>query len=386
MTLWKKVSVALFVTMCAALPSDRAAANEPSIYARHWFNNPIYRLNDDRRVVLFFFSTTDRDSARWAAVLNRYARRKDTIIIGLTRDKREQAERFIRKHKVRFTIGAESRSARTFKIDKLPSLLLVEGRDRSYVQPLQIDELDQLLPAWDPEDESIGIRSLDKGQLESLLESRAEATRRRTALGLLWKQHGSNDPEAFVEYAQSQLAEARHPYVRAGLEYYIDVASGVPRNDKEASPSLGYWRDYLADRDGEDWKSVRDFEKKVHGAGTTSVKELLNDYDRHWTETPADIVVRELAVRHLNRSSDRVGARSALIHILKAGDPDAAIRRHAAWGFFRIAEVGDAEVIGLLSALAQTETNRYSNKPTMETVVRYLRTGQDPINWWDDAP
>ena len=382
----RRTALILLGTTVAFIPCDRAAADEPSISARHWFNNPVFRLRDDRKVVLFFFSTTNRESARWAAVLNRNSRRKNTVIIGLTRDKREQAERFIRKHKVRFTIGAESRSARNFKIDRLPALILIDDRDRSRMQPMQMEELDELLWVWDPEDESIDVHSLDKGQLESLVESRADGVTRRNALQQLWKQHGSKDPDIFVEYAQSQLTEEKDPYARASLEYYIDMANGVPRSDNQRSPSTRHWQVYRDDRDGEEWKAVRDFEKKVRSAETIPVEELLNEYNRHWSDTPADIVVRELVVRHLRRSSDRVGARSALINILKAGEPDAGIRRHAAWGFFRIAEVGDTEVIDLLAALAQSEANRFNNKPTMESVVRYLQTGQDPINWWDDAP
>lgn len=53
-------------------PRSESRAAEPrtaEIHARHWFNNPVYRIHDDRTVVLFFFDARDEKTRPWVARL-----------------------------------------------------------------------------------------------------------------------------------------------------------------------------------------------------------------------------------------------------------------------------------------------------------------------------
>ena len=110
------------------------AGPNAEIEAKCWFNNPVYRLRDDRRVVLFFFECDSKEAAAWTKRLNRMSRRPDMVIIGLTDDGRAAAERFIKRRNVRFTIGAGSRTAKRLGIRELPALRVVDAKDRSRIR------------------------------------------------------------------------------------------------------------------------------------------------------------------------------------------------------------------------------------------------------------
>ncbi|RMF83476.1 MAG: hypothetical protein D6744_04580, partial [Planctomycetota bacterium] len=116
MSCWmsSRVTAAWTFTLLVGMSAPVVAEDAMRLDARYWFNNPVFRLHDDRAVVLFLFEVRERDRSTLEAVraLNRVAARPDTVVIGLTPDGRQEVETFIRRHRVRFTVGAGSRNAR----------------------------------------------------------------------------------------------------------------------------------------------------------------------------------------------------------------------------------------------------------------------------------
>lgn len=138
-------------------PDHSEGLDGRDIVARHWFNNPEYRLHDERSVVLLFFRAErpDKELRRAVESLSRLARRKDFVVIGLTPDSRARAQWFVDEYKVRFTVGAESHSAGAFGIREMPQILLIEGKERDKVKPVEaalLEEMAAAAPESPPDD------------------------------------------------------------------------------------------------------------------------------------------------------------------------------------------------------------------------------------------
>ncbi len=126
------MSIVAALLSCLALvasPTPEPPAR-PEVHAKAWFNNPPFRLNDDRDVVLLFFSAKDPERSLTPIVrrLNQVCRRPDTVVLGLTADGRGEAQAFIKRYRVQFTIGASSRSPRDFKIAKTPAIIRIKRK------------------------------------------------------------------------------------------------------------------------------------------------------------------------------------------------------------------------------------------------------------------
>ena len=173
-----------WLLVCFALlsgpPAVAAKANAADIEARHWFHNPAYRLHDDRTVVLFFF-TSDRETARWARRLEVVGQRPDAVVIGLTRDSKESVEEFIKRYRVRFTVGSGSRSAEAFGVRELPAVRLFRrGKDGIQEEKLDYGGLNALLENWpQSEDEASSELSARMGAEGADCERRSRPQARR---------------------------------------------------------------------------------------------------------------------------------------------------------------------------------------------------------------
>lgn len=371
---------------CVLVPAGpapaRAGADVPEIRARHWFNNPVYRLHDNREVILFFFTSARREqaeaSARIAAKLNRLAQRPDVVVIGLTPDSRLRARRFLERHRVRFTIGANSRSHRDFGIRRLPALVRIEPARHSTATLLPVAQLDALLPPPEPKEQ--GTAAVDTGaevpaeQIEELRRRVADAGAppgvRKAAVRELADLLA---PEEFVALAEERLALEEDPWVRGALRFYRDLANGTERYEYIPSPSTRCEREYNRDPQAPEWRAVRQFSARLE---TMSADELYQAYLAHPTDSPTDLLIRRLATIEMFRctGADRPAARKALLQIV-ATEQDAGIRMYAAMSLSEVCSVGDDEAAGELEALAEVEPDLLMVRPMLEYVGQYLRTG-----------
>ncbi len=367
------------VVMCVSLYAVARAGGAdpaPEIQARYWFNNPVFRLHDDRTVVLWFFSLKDRrrsgELEQTVRALRRVAANPRVVVIGLTPDRRSAAQRFIRKYRVPFTIGAGSRSHRDFGVRRLPALLRIDRRGRSEPEPLTVEELSSLEPdygQWQPSDLS---RLTTPWQLRALIESEADGRIRRAAVARLYE---LSEAREFARWAEGQVSREPDPWVRGALDMYRDRALGVERRDDEPSPSAAAYRQYRANPDVPEWESVRQFIDQ-----TRNTQQLVEQLARHGGDAPADLVIRRLAVESLSLVSEqeRPVARKALMELL-VDEPDPSVRLLAVMALSEVCEPGDEEVASLLDALARREPNTYRVRPMMEYISYYLRTGDEDV-------
>ena len=365
------VLFAVVALLCFGGPAQR------EIEARHWFNNPIYRLHDDRTVILLFFECNDKESARCAKKLERFAKRHDDVVaIGLTADNRGATERFISRNKVRFTIGAESRSMKTFGVRRLPAILVVDGQDREQLEVVDnFAGLQAMLASWDePSTKKLSEIKSEDG-LKTYIETIAHGQSRESAVRKLWELLGTERAEEFVEFAEARLLVEPCPWVRGELRYWVNIAGGVDGGDRERSSWARCHFDFRDNPEAQRWSKYRAFREALPGYSPT---ELLEQYRQHLSDEANDVLIRENVVRslHIEEGPGREQARGALMEIL-LNEPDRSIRLHATGTLGQICEVGDTEVADFLDTLAETEPYVLVVRAAMEYIAEYLRTGEE---------
>jgi len=347
--------------------------------ARHWFNNPVYRLHDDRDVLLWFFTTRDRESHAIVPKLNRLQRRPDLVVIGITEDSRVDAERFIRQTRAGFTVGAGSPMLKRLDIRPSAQLYRLSRKEGGRISRVDVSNLDSLLPDWGPYGEE-DISQLDEDwelvdfiSSDALGQRRAEAVRKLFAYG---------DRAALIDLADRLLPEERNPWVRNALIYFKERAEGTREPQPEPAPSTIHYRVFSDKLDAPEWATAREYLRRVE---SLSVTQLLSDYRNHLTDQPNDVVIRRIIVDHLEHVQDRTAARSALLEMV-AREPDYFIRLRLVGSFSTVCNVGDQEVADYLDALAETETNLLHVRPMMEYVAYVLRTGQEDTRTMQPRP
>lgn len=372
------VGVLLGSCMIGEGPTNEKPATNSivEIDARHWFNNPVFRLRDDRKVILFFFKCDSKEGAKWAARLNRMTRRPDLVIIGLTDDSQSQAERFIKRRNPRFTIGAGSRTAKRLGIREMPALRVIEGKDRARVRVAEsIQVLVTMLPDWQQSVSDIETAS----DLMDFVSSDALGRNREAAIRKLFEMLPPERRGELVALAESQLPIEPDPFVRGTLRLYRDLALGVRQTAWEQSASNAYSRDFRRDPHDAEWVAAHAFMSEKLDL---PAPRLLGEFRTHQSNDPNDIVIRRLIVERLDdrgaaaerEDPYRAGARTALMEILPE-EPDRSIRLAATSALARVCEFGDKEVIEFLEALAPSEPNDQLVRPMMEYVAYRLRTG-----------
>lgn len=345
------------------------SAKRQEISAKHWFNNPEYRLFDDRDVILFFFDAGDRQSARWISKLERLRRRPDVVVIGLTQDDKNKAELFIKREKVRFTVGAGSPSAKSFGVRALPALRKFVRKDPAGPRIMEMDGLADYLPSWGDYGKEEVEAIKESWELAAFVESDAYGMNRQQALFKLfdtWKR------EEFLALAQARLPVERDPWVRNALKLLIDRAQGVDNPQPKIAASTEYRKQFSADQDDSAWAPFREYQKEIH---QRTVAQLVDDYRIHGAEEPNDVLIRRTIAAHLEQH-DRTAARRAYMELL-LGEPDYFIRLRIVGGLNQTCQIGDEEAAAFLEEAARAEPNLRHVKPLMEYTSHYLRTGEE---------
>ena len=116
-----------------------APARAPEIEAKCWSNAQPVRLYDAPKLVLLvFWSSRSRESRELLETLEPLHEGfgpKGLLVVGLTSDDCGEAERFIHLQKtVKYKLGAESGSEKPYKVDELPTVVLVDSSDQRIVE------------------------------------------------------------------------------------------------------------------------------------------------------------------------------------------------------------------------------------------------------------
>lgn len=325
--------------------------------------------------MLLFFRTErpGRELLRTVALLERVARRDDAVVIGLTPDSRARAQDFIEKHRVRFTIGAESRCARDFGVEEFPALRVIDPRDRGRaadVDPAWLDQFASDAPESEPQDQDAWLRVLRSGP------AGADADARRAAVRQLFE---ILSVEEFVAVADELIAAESNPFVRGELRHRRALALGEDRTDDRQARSAAAMRGFIQNPEDPQWAPVRQYLAGRTPAAPVPV--LLDDYlARIDSDAPTEVLTRRMIVeRLLGASADRAGALEALRQIVSI-DADPSIRLVATMKLGELSPTGDFETAGLLDELARLEPNELRVRPMMEYVANLIRTGDEDAN------
>lgn len=350
-------------------------AEKRELHATKWFNNPVFRLHDDRTVILFFFETRPRDdaarnTARILERLNGLTKRRDLVVIGLTADSPHQAESFIRKASIRFTVGARSRSARAFGVDELPALRIIKRGDGTpKVEPATVDSL----PSDSHPDSNSGRDELPVRELIRYLDDPTPQMDSFDHAAVVRRLYEAMSPEDFLELAAERLPEATNPWVRGFFEYYSDLAAGVPRDDWERSVSATAVLTYRENPVAPEWEPYRRYLADKTARKDAAVLE--NTYIEHLVDDPVATLIRRTATEDLWKAPDRDTARSALLNVIQI-DPDPSIRMIAAMALSEVCPKGDTQAAELLESLAATEPNAVKTRPVMQRAAQIIREGR----------
>lgn len=361
------------VGFCVAALVCRTAPGQ-ELSAKRWFNNPSFRLQDDRAVALFFFSAREapKDTEIWIKQLNRLARRPDVVVIGLTRDDPGAVEKFIQEKRIRFTVGAGSTVERGFGVTRVPVVFYRAAGGRGAPAQVERDVIDRMVSS----NEQGGVQDPAKltkdWELKSLIESDADSGTRRAAVKKLWAEHGNNDPQDFIEFAESRVSDEIDPWVRAELRHHCRLARGEPTADTQPNPSTVAFLSFKQNPDAPEWAPVKELQ---HAVSALSPALLLTEFEKRQTGTGGDLVSRRFIIHEVARAKDKPAARQVLMQILLQ-ESDASNRLMAAGSLRSVCEVGDTEAAGLLDRLAEAEPHQLRARPMMEAVAEFIRTGR----------
>lgn len=371
--------------MCATFLALCLILAEPTDYpireleARHWFNNPVFVLNDQRDVLLVFFSTQDDSMNRMIRTLNRLSRRPDLLVIGITSDSRTQVEKWIARERVRFTVGAESGMAAKLKLDKLPKALRLKRNESDQFQEFDPASTESLVPAYGEYGAEDTSKLTEPRQLEDMISSNAYGRKRFEAVQKLYH---LSDPDAFIAFAESQIDTETDPWVRNALVYYKEIRQGVRQPDEPLSPATRYYREFSSNAQADGWREAREF---MASLPTTPIDQLPAVYVSHLRDEPNAAVVRRATIDHLERNAPPELARAILLNLL-AVETDYQLRLRIVGAFTTVCKVGDTEIADSLEALAKQEQNLLHVRPMMEYVANYLRTGEEDTRRMQPRP
>lgn len=326
-------AVSIFLTL---LVQGSIEPGKPAeLHAKVWFNNPPFRIHDDRDVILFFFEPNDRKSIEAARELQRFSRRvPEAVVIALTEAGRNEAQRFIERGKIRFTVGAESRSRAAYRVKELPALVRIVRRNGKPVpEDVRVDDLPSVISSDLPSiqakierDRAILDQVAAPADLRSYVESDAFVLWRADAVSRLFE---ADDTANFLRFAEDQLQRGvDSPTVRWRLEFYRRKALGEDVDGQIDAPSSQSWRLFLRESDQAQWRDALEFRS---AAGNKSLDELIAWYETHAMESPEHQVIRFLTLSEIGRrkllaeEDERAAIRDRLLY-LYGGEPDFGLR------------------------------------------------------------
>lgn len=135
----RKMNRTLRLLVVLAIPAAHASAPPaedvaPEIHAERWLNPPPIRLYVQPKLyLLLFWESESRELTTFVGPLNRLHRQYADgrlMIVALTGESPRDAERAIRRHRMAFPVGAESRSARSYGVTRFPTLVIVDHSKR----------------------------------------------------------------------------------------------------------------------------------------------------------------------------------------------------------------------------------------------------------------
>lgn len=363
-----------------ALVQTGDASSRVELQAETWFNPPSIRIPEDRTYVLLFFSTLqEREVKPWVEQLNKIARHKDVVVVGLSPESKERVSKFVDEQKIKFTVGSKSAAYKRFKMKCFPQVVVIPPQkcDKA-ISPevLDLEHFDRRFPA--PRGaEPLTSGAFDDDSPVDLLRQHAREDSDRgeslRALGLLRKKLST---EEFLDFCDQLLAQEENVFRRGNVQFQRRLADpSIPENEKEpllapASQAMHMCRE---NPDDPQWAPVRDYVDRVT---ERTAEELFQDYLDHAGDNPADLMIRRASADHLGSTSDKPRARELLMQMLPM-EQDAVIRMSMVFGFTESCQPGDFDVADFLEQQLQTEKNYRSVRPAMEYVIRYLRTGEE---------
>ncbi len=366
------MSLLMLAALAVQAAAELAPSALPELDARHWYNNPVFQVVDQRDVILVLFREEDRELPRLLRRLSIVARRPDVVVIGLTPDSRGAVERLIEQHHVRFTLGARSRSAGEFLRERSPRLIRVRrSAGVGEIQPLDAEALVREYAQYSGASGGASPATLrEPWELLTLIGAPTIPSLQRAAA--VNRLYSTVSPSEFLALADALLDEQSDPDVRNRLEFYALKARGVDVDDQMLAPSAAYLREYQAAADDPAWAAVRTFEQSV---GNRDAPQLTADYWDHLSDAPADALIRWLVAGHLPRVARNGEVREALFEML-AAEPDFAVRGMLTSALAQTCTIGDLDAAARLEKLAESEPNLYHVRPWMQATARYLRTGE----------
>lgn len=371
-----RVLVLLGVVLVAG-PAGRASdkpgpARPPrELHARTWFNLSPVRLETQPDVLLYFFCPEDAELRRDVNVLNRVAARRDVHVVALTEADGAAVEKLIERHRIRFCVGAGSRSAHGFGIERTPTVLLVRRSDcKPVMEAVDTKVLPGLVPSW-LRDGAMAAEVSDPLDLMQFISGPGDSIERRAAVKRLYEQVGAED---FIEYASAEAAAEINPDVRNHLEFWARAAAGEDVQGQMLAPSMAVERQF----DGPDraaFPAAANFDR----SRLRSAESLEKQYAAHFADDPEDLLLRKWCVDALFALEDKAARREICMRLLPA-ETDFGLRALLTSALVQSCEVGDEEAAELLEELAKRESNIFHVRPWMENSVIFLRTGQQNVS------
>jgi hypothetical protein len=337
--------------------------------AKAWLNVSELPEEDADYILFFFALRSDRETdstVRHLGMLNRLDRDPSIRVLGLTPEHPGAVEPFVKKHDVRFAVGAGSRCARRFDVRRPPALVrLKRGQD---ARPLSFEEAKRLAAGV-----SSHVRELSKMELREFVTGDANGHARAAAIARLY---GKMERSEYIAFAESRMAEESNPWVRGRLEYFVDLAKGIPRSDEEMSDSAYAYNLFRESRDAPEWQEVRGYFKARDEGKFATVEKLWAEYLSHDTMELQDVLVRRFVTEDLWKAADRDASRPVLMDIV-AIDLDPSIRMIATMALGQVCPTGDEEAADFLDEMAAVEANITRVRPMMKYVSHMIRTGQE---------
>ena len=367
-----------------------AGTNEDAveISANRWFNPITIRVPEDRTFVLLFFSTVEGkdETRRYVTRLRKLRLKSDTTVMGLSAESPERVERFVKKHGIRFPVGAESRAYKRFRVKKFPTLVVVDFADRAsatHGMTWSLDQLDDYVER-SADDSAFISEELNETSSTSRLEDHArhdpENTRRSKALHLL---RGRMDAAGFLKLCDELLASTNSSLLRGEIAYQRQLADpAVSDKEPRLAPSVLAGRSRRENPDAPRWERLRNYEVSISDLST---EQLVADFFDYQTDAmdPENLLIRRDIASRLNAISEdgsideKLDVRAKVMSMLP-GEPDAAVRLWLVGALWATTAPGDLEVADFLAEQLKTEPNVRSVRPMMETVIRCMRTGEGP--------
>lgn len=375
------------VIFLALVASGATGRGDPPLEldAKVWWRPPPIRVPDDRTYVVLFFTTVQEEKvAPLIRRLNRMDQRKDVVVVGLSPQEAGRVEAFIKRHNVRFAVGAGSRTHKNkrFAFKEWPHLVVVRQpiHDELVIVPLSdLSAVEALLPPPESAEPSVASGGFDENLPAEVLREHVlgdpDQSARLEALRLLREKMPPGD---FMRFCDEIMDLDRGPdanditwWGHVGYEKHL-ADPDVPEKQPVWAPSVKVSHEYHQTPNDPRWRA---FERYVEAIDARSAQELRADFFAHLTDQPDDLLIRREIARHIGQCADTENARRILMELIP-GEPDFVIRQRLVGGLMDVCEVGDVEVADFLEQRLAEEDNIRFVRPMMRYVLRYLRTGE----------